>query len=228
MVGVMEHVREALAAARYVERLLADGGLVYASVPDVVGLEACRNAPYQQFSMEHVNFFSHLSLNRLMAASGLAPLQAWQEVAEWRESVDEPLASGLFQRAPIGPQRFDDLTGVALDRYVEASRMGQARILARIEALVRTQEPVIVWGAGALTRRLLATTPLAKANIVGFADSNPHLHGAHLAGRTILSPEQASAHAEPILICSIAFEREIIDMIQNRLLLPNPLRSLFS
>jgi 2-polyprenyl-3-methyl-5-hydroxy-6-metoxy-1,4-benzoquinol methylase len=226
MVGVLEHVREALSAVHDVGSLAASDGLVYVSVPDVLGFAACRNAPYQQFSMEHVNFFSSLSLNRVMAACGFAPKHEWRETVEWREGVDEPLASGLYQRAQTALPGFDDTSGTALDRYVEASRRGHVRMLSRIEALVSGREPMIVWGAGALTRRLLATTPLGKANIVGFVDSNPHLQGTQLAGRKVLAPKEISGLLEPILICSVAFEHEIIELIRRRLLLTNRLLSL--
>ena len=95
------------------------------------------------------------------------------------------------------------------------------KLYAVIERLVRSQEPILVWGGGTLTRRLLATSRLAEANIVGFVDSNPNIQGHRLAGRDIFSPTQIAGRNETIMVCSKAFEREIVRMIRDELRLPN-------
>jgi FlaA1/EpsC-like NDP-sugar epimerase len=106
--------------------------------------------------------------------------------------------------------------------YVAQSAAGEAATRHLIEELVRTQEPLLVWGAGTLTRHLLATTPLGCANVVAFVDSSPHLHGAELAGRKILAATELGGRPERILICSVVFAREIGRMIRSELRLPNP------
>jgi SAM-dependent methyltransferase len=256
MLGVLEHLRDVAPAVRTVARLMKPRGLFYAAVPDVEGLVEARNAPYQQFSMEHVNFFSRRSLDRLMASCGFAVASHWRTVLEWREGVTEPILAGLYEvtgdrereggsRPPsasgsghhsVAPSRApshplprslapslarDAVTESALERYLASSRAGDEKIRARIDALVRAREPLLVWGAGALTRRLLASTALAHANIAAFVDSSLHLQGTELAGRKVLSPTQLTGHKEPILICSVAFEQEITRTIRHRLNLPN-------
>ena len=84
-----------------------------------------------------------------------------------------------------------------------------------------SQEPVLIWGAGTLTRRLLAATRLTEAKIVAFVDSNPTLQGQQLAGREIISPAALAGRPETIVVASRAFEREIVDTIRNQLKLPN-------
>jgi SAM-dependent methyltransferase len=295
MVGVLEHLREVQPAVRAVVARLNPGGLFYGAVPDVEGLAACHNAPYQQFSVEHVNFFSGQSLGRLMAVCGLTPRQTWRQIVEWREDITEPVVSGIYEVPPVAevpsfkfqvpriqssttavPQvsssvpsaevpssklqvprehnaspssavrpslspssavgaaaklrrsedgspslQVDDTTEPALERYLDQCRAGDERLLSVIEGLVRSQEPILVWGGGTLTRRLLATSRLAEANIVGFVDSNPGIQGHRLAGRDVFSPTQIAGRNEAILISSKAFEHEIIDTIRNQLKLPN-------
>lgn len=227
MIGVLEHLRDVAEAVRIAVGLLRPGGRLFVAVPDVTGLAASRNAPYQQFSMEHVNFFSRDSLHRLMAGSGLAPRQVWQDMIEWRENVTEPVLAVLYENAAevSGVER-DQLTEPALGRYVEASRRADAAILDRIDALVASGESILVWGAGALTRRLLASSRLGQASIVAFVDSSPHLQGALLAGRPVWPPDRLAGRTEAILVCSVAFEREIIRLIRDQLGLPNPVRTL--
>ncbi len=225
MVGVLEHLLRAGEAARIASELLAPGGFLYCAVPDVEGLALCPNAPYQQFSVEHVNFFSMRSLDRLMGSCGMAPVGSWRSTVEWRGGVMEPIVAGLYARGPAAAPSYDDVTLPALERYVAASREGDTVILATIESFVRSREAILVWGAGSLARRLLATTELAKANIVAFVDSNPHLTGRSLAGRPILGPEQIAGRKEPILICSYAFEKEIAEVIRKRYRLANRIMS---
>ena len=311
LVGVLEHLRDVQPAVRTVAGRLKAGGLLYCAQPDVTAFADCVNAPYQQFSVEHVNFFSEASLNRLMAACGLAPRQTWRWMMEWREGVTDSVVSGIFAAPPaaevlsaksqvsrirpsptavpqvsssrpsaeapslspspspiplsphslppsgevpgsiplrrgfggqesqvprsqpsptvvpqIGssvppPAPPDRETEPALQRYLAKCGVEDLKLQPIIEQLVRNQEPVLIWGAGTLTRRLLESTRLTEANIVAFVDSNPGIQGRRLAGRDILSPAQIAGRRETIVVCSKAFEREIVETIRNQLKLPN-------
>jgi len=108
-----------------------------------------------------------------------------------------------------------------LERYLAKCGQEDLKLATAIEQLVSSREPVLVWGGGTLTRRLLATSRLAEANIVGFVDSNPGIQGHRLAGRDIFSPTQIAGRRETIVVCSKAFEREIIETIRTQLRLPN-------
>jgi SAM-dependent methyltransferase len=298
LVGVLEHLRDVQPAVRTVAGRLKPGGLLYCAQPDVTAFADCVNAPYQQFSVEHVNFFSETSLNRLMAACGLAPRQTWRWMMEWREGVTDSVVSGIYAVPPsvevpgsiplrrgfggqesqvprsqpsptadpqvgssvpsaevpgsiplrrgFGGQEFqvprshpsptvvpqisssvpppappDRETEPALQRYLAKCGVEDLKLTTAIEQLVSSREPVLVWGAGTLTRRLLESTRLAEANIVAFVDSNPGIQGRRLAGRDILSPAQIAGRREIIVVCSKAFEREIVETIRNQLKLPN-------
>jgi SAM-dependent methyltransferase len=226
MVGALEHIREAGEAVRAASRLLAPGGLLYCAVPDVEGLPGSPGSPFQQFSVEHVNFFSLPSLSRLIGSCGLEPVETARWSVEWRSGVTEAIASGLYRKGKAGEPAFDDRTGPALERYIEISIAGDREIAAVVDSFRASQEPILVWGAGSLARRLLATTSLAEANIVGFIDTNPHLRGAALANRPILAPDQMAGMKERIFICSAAFHGEILEIIREKMGLENPVVSL--
>jgi SAM-dependent methyltransferase len=217
MVGVLEHLHNVKEAISILSGLLNPGGILYCAVPDVEGLAACPNAPYQQFSIEHVNFFSSTSLRRVMAECCMTEIQRWKWVVEWREDVNEPILSALYKYSGNRAERiFDVITGPALDRYLASSSAGDRTILMKIASLVSKKESILVWGAGTLTRRLLASTRFSEANIVAFVDSNTCYQGRTLAGRPILSPRQIMDRNEPILVCSVSFSKEIILSIRNQ------------
>ncbi len=227
MVGVLEHLHDVREAVGVASRLLNPGGLVYCAVPDVEELANCPNGPYQQFSIEHVNFFSAASLRRLMAECGMAEVHAWRWSVEWREGVVEPIASGIYQcRSAPDSRLVDEGTEHALERYLAFSIEGDRRVRAVVDSLRNSREPVLVWGAGTLARRLLATMRFAEINIAAFVDSNPHLQGRALAGRPILEAGQISGRTERILVCSISFAREIAADIRGRHGLHNQLISI--
>jgi SAM-dependent methyltransferase len=226
LIGVLEHLREAREAVRIVAGLLRPGGIIYCAQPDVEAFAACANAPYQQFSTEHVNFFSRDSMTRLMAENGLAPQAFWRWMVEWREGMTDSVVSGVFARGQEALAG-DAVTGPALREYLVVSAAQEAETLRHIEKLVQTQAPVLVWGAGTLTRRLLAIGALGRANVIAFVDANPAFAGKSLAGRQVLSPTDLTARGETILICSRVFEAEIRRMIRDQLKLPNVIQSLF-
>lgn len=227
LVGVLEHVRDVREAVMIAAGLLKPAGVLYCAQPDVEAFGDCKNAPYQQFSTEHVNFFSCGSLVRLLGNAGLATQATWRWMVEWREGMTDSVVSGVFARGPSAAG-VDRVTGPALRRYIVRSREQDTVILGRLERLVQTQEPVLVWGAGTVTRRLLASTMLAQVNIIAFVDANPALQEGLLAGRPVLNPAGLATRPETILICSQVFEAEIRGMICNQLRLANPIRSLFS
>jgi len=226
LVGVLEHLGDVKAAVEVASRLLGPRGRLYCAVPDVEGLSTCPNAPYQQFSVEHVNFFSASSLKRLIAECGMAEVQTWNWTIEWREGVWEPIASGLFERGIPQIPDFDASTEPALEKYLAFSEHGDREILAAVDSLIASREPVIVWGAGTLARRLLANTRFAQVNIVAFVDSNPNVHGRMLAAKPVLNPTEISGRMETLLVCSISFAAEIAAGVRRQHHIPNRILSL--
>ena len=97
----------------------------------------------------------------------------------------------------------------AVRRYVSESAAVDRRIQAVIGPLAASRQPILVWGTGTHTLRLLAGGGLDDANIVAFVDSNPRYHGRTLAGRPVIAPAELAGRKEAILISSRGFQREI-------------------
>ncbi|MEP6692852.1 MAG: methyltransferase domain-containing protein, partial [Gemmatimonadaceae bacterium] len=74
LVGVLEHVRELSSALAAVRSALSPRGRIYVEVPDVLTFTDWSNAPFQDFSTEHINFFSPTSLANLMRVNGFVPV----------------------------------------------------------------------------------------------------------------------------------------------------------
>jgi 2-polyprenyl-3-methyl-5-hydroxy-6-metoxy-1,4-benzoquinol methylase len=99
MVGVLEHVREVRSALATAVSLLKEGGVFYCAQPDVGAFAETNNAPFQQFSTEHINYFSVDSLSRVLASVGLAPRRSWHWLVEWRSGVTDSVVSLLAKKS---------------------------------------------------------------------------------------------------------------------------------
>jgi hypothetical protein len=138
--------------------------------------------------------------------------------------------SALFRMEPAAdPLTFtrDEQTEAGLERYVAQCATDAERLTARIDAIVASGEPFLVWGVGTHTTRLMATSRLAGANIAAFIESNVSYHGKTLGGRPILAPEALRGRSEPVLVSSRVFQREIADQIRVDLGCTNPLILLY-
>ena len=70
LIGVMEHIRDLDPAIDKIRALLAPRGRAYLAVPDAARFDSNQDAPFQEFSLEHLNFFSATSLTNLMQTRG--------------------------------------------------------------------------------------------------------------------------------------------------------------
>jgi SAM-dependent methyltransferase len=219
--GVLEHLCDVETSLQTLIRLLRPGGQMFIAVPDASQYHRWFGAPYQYFSMEHVNFFSPVSLSNLMGRHGFTTKFIQRVPRHLGPNAVEPVLMGLFAQqstnsAPA-PLAYDHETEVALKAYVAASKKTDQRIGSIIANLVQQQTPIYVWGTGTHTLRLLETSPLAAARIIAFIDSNRNYQGKQLHGIPVLAPEQIRNRPETVLVSSHVAEEDIKSYIQKDL-----------
>lgn len=230
LVGVLEHLRDLDEAFAHLRAILNPGGLVYFEVPDATAFADWPNAPYQDFSTEHLNFFAPVSLANTLAQRGFSRVFLEQNHREQSYKTVMSNISAVFRKedtVPVGPLAFDADTSPGLERYIAGCAIEDNRLRARMDALVNAGRAMLVWGVGTHTTRLMATSRLADANIVAFVESNARYHGKTLLGRPIIAPEELKKHGEPVLISSRVFEHEIAAQIRESLKCPNELILLY-
>lgn len=233
---VLEHVLYPLPALRSVAGILAPGGIVYAEVPDADRYVDCLAAPFQDFNTEHINHFSSATLGNLFSAAGFKCLTVSTRFLEAAPGIPYPVVSGFFQKEDVSrtrPEvegrlwRRDEGFLAHLEDYIKKSREQLVAIDERLAPSLTG--PVIVWGTGQLTLKLLAETCLAGAAIAAFVDGNPVNHGKRLQGVEIVSPEKLKTLPPyPIIIGSLLHHEAIRGRIVNELHLPNQLVMLAS
>lgn len=220
-IGVLEHIRDLKSALARFREQLAPGGIAFIAVPDAANLPSHTDAPFQEFSTEHINFFSHSSLANLMNANG------------FKESSNRPqqgpgVAAGLFARTDKqGLIARDAETSTGLTHYISECSRFDEELKNRIRAATQSGDSILVWGVGTHTRRLLANAVLDPARIAAFIDSDPKYSGQSLRGVKILGPKDISGRTEPILVSSYGFQNEIAHHIRHHLGAPNRLILLY-
>ena len=227
LTGVIEHIRDLDRAIEQFHRLLRKGGRVYLEAPDASRYEPRLDAPFQEFSIEHINFFSKTSLVNLMQARGFHVVEAGHTVRSLHE-VTCPCTYGVFENRtePVAVE-FDTETESGLRAYIDGCLGEDARIRSAIQQALLPGERMIVWGVGTHTLRLLATGGVDLARIALFVDSNPKYQGQRLRGVPIVGPDQLETRTEPILISSRSSQQAIQNQIRTTLGLKNPLILLY-
>ncbi|MBZ5723470.1 MAG: class I SAM-dependent methyltransferase [Acidobacteriia bacterium] len=227
LMGVIEHIRDLDCTVDQFHRLLRIGGRVYIEVPDGSRLDPSLDAPFQEFSMEHINFFSTRSLTNLMHRRGFRAIATGRARRAQNETICLS-AYGVYERSyGPSPMERDTETERGIAAYVQGCQLQDSRIRSRIEEALPRGEKMTVWGVGTHTLRLLATGGLDPSRISVFVDSNPKYQRHTLRGIPVISPGEMKGHSEPILISSRGFQREIHDQIRNRLGLTNRLILLY-
>jgi SAM-dependent methyltransferase len=209
LVAVLEHLVDPATALRETAELLNADGTLYLLVPDTARFSDDLDAPYQEFSVEHINYFTLASLTNLLAVAGLEVAVARASVVKGQDT-NGPAIEVLCRRTDHPPAVLVDMHGVNdLRRYIADSAAKEAGVLTRIAELADRQSPFYVWGTGTNALHLLASSRLVECNIVAFLDSNPHYAGRELAGRPVMVPRDVRKLDAPILVASAVSQTAI-------------------
>ncbi len=216
-IAVLEHLLAPRDQIRAVTDVLAPNGLLFVSVPNAGAFRDGVDAPYQEFSVEHINFFTSASLANLMAAEGFTLVAERTPTLAFGSNGLGPALEAIYRwDGTARPARRDEAGAAAIGEYVRLSAEKQAGVLGRIAALADGGQPIYVWGTGTHTLHLLRTSRLAECRIGAFLDSNPHYAGATLAGRPVLAPAALAAADAPILVSSSVSQDEIAEAARER------------
>ena len=227
--AVLEHVYDLDAAIRKLRSMIAVEGHLFLQLPDASRFPEALDAPFQEFSLEHINFFGPVSLQALMARYGFELVYLEQSDVEIHTDQRLPEMKALFQKSSklISIPARDDATANALAKYVSQSAKREAVLANHLEVLAASEQPILVWGVGSHIQHLLEVTALSRCSITAFLDSNPRYQGLQMAGRPILAPSAAVDYPEPILIGSYQYQTEIEKILRDTLRLPNPVIRLY-
>ena len=227
---VFEHVLDLRDALARMHESLSAEGVIYVEVPDAQRYVDCLTSPFQDFNTEHINHFDAASLENLFEAAGFDSLTIGTKTLQAAAGVPYPALFGFFRKRKNALQsalhqwKRNPAFRKSMDIYIAKSRAELAAIDGRLQ--LATSGPVIVWGTGQLTLKLLAETSLGRTSIAAFTDGNPINHGKCLCDIEIIAPERLCALPPyPIIIGTLLHHLEITKRIRA-LGLDNPIVTL--
>lgn len=164
--------------------------------------------PYQEFSREHINYFTEISLSNLMIKHGFHSVFYKKERGE---------LIGFFRKESKSVQK--DTNGEQrIQNYIDLSKKHEDAIYANLQKYSNT--PVIIWGLGTFTQRLLVKNILK--NITAMIDSNPQYAGKKYNDINIITPVELKKYKEPVILAvSNRYVEAVVHTIKNEMKLEN-------
>ncbi len=212
LMGVLEHLPQLRQDMERVTAQLGQQTKILIEVPASERFMVDDFEPYGEFSLEHIQFFSRSSLNQLMASLGWQALKT--TILELPAGTTDSLLC-LYGPGEQGTEQ-SDTASTSLVAYISASAQRLATALAVIN---QSNGPLIIFGAGSHTARLLPY--LAQhdclSRVIAIVDNNPNLHGKNLADWQIAAPEQVlKSHPDAtVLISSYRSQQAIAQSLKN-------------
>lgn len=216
MSGVLEHISELNKIIPEAVSLLKEDGIFMTVVPDAGNFSSTPNVPFDEFSVEHINYFTNKSISNLMKKHGLINLFSKSIDAEF---YDTKALVSLFSQKTEKESFERDREGIAcIKNYISASNEKIEALNKIFGDLIESGKELAIWGVGALTFRLLASTNLPKANIKFFIDTNKALQGKKICGIEVLTPDffVGKTDGVTVFISSHSYGEEIRDILINK------------
>jgi 2-polyprenyl-3-methyl-5-hydroxy-6-metoxy-1,4-benzoquinol methylase len=217
--GVLEHIADLSTAIKSLSTILKEDGFIIFDVPDAARFSQYPDSPFQQFSIEHINYFSATTLASLMRLHNFRQIkiQFGERYQSHIHLVPHVLmmfqkSKDVFKEASLSKCHE---TKAELLRYISQSTEIDKSIQKILMNLSYTQEPILIWGVGTHTQRMVANGEFARLNIVGFIESNPKYIGEKLKDKLIVDPQGLLQFNCRILISSRIYQQEIVKQIES-------------
>ena len=226
--ATLEHIVDFGDSIRKISFLLKNQGILFVEVPDAERFDSFISAPFQQFSTEHINYFSRHSIANLLSRLSFEIIEIRQGRNKFNLTVD-PDIFVLSKRADRGnfatTKEKDELSEPAIRNYIIQCRKDDEALKKRLEEKLSNKEKIIVWGVGTHTQRLLGAG-IDISKILFFVDSNIIYSDKKLNGIDVKLPKDICGDA-PILISTYAYQDEIAHHINDVLKLNNEIMKLY-
>ena len=219
--ATLEHLADFNSSMAKIRGLLKDNGLLFIEVPDAERFSAFISAPFQQFSIEHINYFSKYSMVNLLSRYSFRKINISRNINKFNRTTDPDLFV-LAEKVPVSRNRIskDTVSKTKIRVYIGKCHDLDKKLKDRLAKIFHENKRIIVWGAGTSTQRLLGNG-IDLSKTACFVDSNKRYSGKELDGIKIRSPKNIKEQDIPILISTYAYQEEIAYQIRNVLKLKN-------
>lgn len=225
--AVLEHLVDFSASMQKIRSLLKDKGLLFIEVPDAERFDSYISGPFQQFSTEHINYFSQHSIKNLLSAFSFKILKIQFNKIKLNLNIEPDI---FILSIKTDEKAFkiirDDASELKIRNYITLCSKIDLEIKKIIKEKLLNKNKIIVWGVGTHTQRLIGSG-LELSKVAFFVDSNVRYVGKKLNGIEIKSPDNIKEEEIPILISTYSYQEEIAYQIRNVLKLKNEIIKIY-
>lgn len=225
LIGVMEHIIDLDLTVKIINKLVKDNGVVYLEVPAVENFTVEGDLPFQEFSTEHVNFFSLTSICNVFEKYGFIMKQHWSVTKIFGDTTSVCLCLALCKNTlAVSKIKYDYNSKLFLKKYIKESYLRLEEIESTLKILAEDKTELVIWGIGTYTLMLLEKSSLKNCNIKIIIDSNPLYQGYEWSEKGVLvcHPEKIKEFPKTcIFIATHRYKTEIMEMIKNSFGLKN-------
>lgn len=202
--GVLEHILDLEGAVSQLKGYIEKDSYLFLVLPDITNWGKIIDL-YQQFSVEHVNYFSLQSLNNLLGIYGFRCIKYEVDSEGNSRSIWE--YNGVKRKVS-----FANDGDVALDMYLKKANSLAEDIKNKLAPY--KDKSVYLWGAGTHTAMLYQLGLVDDISVQAIVDSNKNYHGKDIFGLKVISPESLlSMKKLPIIISSQLAQESIMKQI---------------
>lgn len=214
--GVLEHIYDVQGFISTLRNLLMPMGILFVCVPDASRYCDFDHVPYDYFNIEHINHFDETSLLNLGLQHGFSMI-AMEKSTITLAQTTQPIIYCAYQNTQRRKTNWQSYSRVCINEYIYQTQQ-ESSVTYQIDYLMKTNEEIILWGAGNYTNRLLANSNLDSCNIIMIVDSDKHKQGSILSGKTVVPPDAINKHSNnsTIVIAAAVFCDEILADIRRR------------
>ncbi|MBF0463549.1 MAG: class I SAM-dependent methyltransferase [Nitrospirae bacterium] len=225
--SVLEHLVDCNNSMQKIYSLLKDHGLLFIEVPDAERFDLYISAPFQQFSIEHINYFSQYSIKNLLSIFHFKILKMQQNECKLNRTI-HPDIHMLSQKTDENNFTMirDNISELKIRDYITKCSIIDLEVKSIIKNKLLNKNKIIVWGVGTHTQRLIASG-LDLSKVLYFVDSNTRYAGKKVKGIEIKLPCDIKDES-PILISTYSCQDEIVHQIKEFLKLNNEIITIYS
>lgn len=208
--NILEHLINIRDCIKEIKGYLKSNGKICIVVPDLDDFPN-HDDLYQEFSVEHINYFSLNSLQYLFALNDIILMQS-----ESHSVPLEGIAGSLFSLWQVGKDDFStDVSFSSLERYLDNCQKLTKRIRNKF-AKFNMKNGFYIWCAGTQTAMLYQLNCFAPEAVKGIFDSNRNYTGEVVYGHEVMQPcELLNMPNRPILVSSQYAQEAIIREIKR-------------
>lgn len=209
---VLEHVYDLQKTAENLKQLLNPNGIIYIEVPDASRYANYFVVPFYYFDCEHINHFDINALKNLFEDADFKCSTFNEREIKVSATTPYPAVSAVFRKekqSNIPKINKTENVVQSIIKYIEISK--HKSDFNEIEGLIKSKTPILIWGAGMYTLRLLENSPLKNCQINCFMDKDFKKQGNSINNIEIKNPIEVlnDDKSSTIIVASAIYGKEI-------------------